>query len=395
MPGGAAEKTVSRRAAFCRRLLLLLLVTTMSIGQVGAGMRLEPQGERILQAAKDFMQLDRHREVISVLPASDGTIWVLGLDHTREGRSERIAKCLRSGMSHAGQDIPLARSGSDFDLSGAKPIGTTPDGRLVATLWTHSADGDGCRLARVDQNGSVAVSEDLHPYVPNYPFVDEAGVAHLVISPSGRYIQVDAAREGLPVIRSLDYHAPFDGMDSVPSYLRWGGQIGFYSEPRGRLIVARRNLSLDTMCIRLFRIDSKTLSLVDTGFVGLGDAQRTWSGPQLRQVTMVSAGKSGYWVYFPTAYSPPKPTVIAYLVRPDLSVVHPVATEQAEPRPLAAAPPGSAFTVLRQWSSPDFARSEGALTGKTALGLEVTALGSDGQLYVESLRDTDASRVGE
>jgi hypothetical protein len=217
----------------------------------------------------------------------------------------------------------------------------------------------------------------------------------------------------MPVVRTLSYDSPYKQYASVPEYLRWeygeGGKrlpfgSSFFSEGRGRMLVAKATFAPSDTCFHLYRIDTKTLAVIDSGTADLRrDVYRVWSGPTIGRTTIVPAGESGYWVFTLTsnkeywrAFMPvsdtPAPTVVAYRFSRDLKAVHPTRAVRVEAKPFASAKQDGVVSVTS--ASRGIPRYElGTRAMLTTLKLDFAAFDRDGELYTQTYEDSITSRV--
>ena len=394
---------ITRRTALVDTRIQFLLAAVMALSLTNLALAAKIDAERVFQAAVGFLEPDRFKAVRSAYAAPDGAIWIVGVDwNWGRGRRDWYVRHLGSDGSCPRGDMPVFPCSETGLLTGVVPVGTMPDGNLVVDLMEMTPEGKQ-RLAKVSPSGATAVSDVLPSHGPHEPFVfiDRDGVAHLVVGSTGpaEYAQVDMAAKGMPVIRMLDYDQPFNGYASVPGYLRWRPWRGeplllaFCSERSGRILAATLTPNDSFSHLHLYRVNTKTLALVDSGAIHLTrDVYRAWSGPTIRRTVIVPADKSGFWVYRPMPDTSPAPTIVAYRVQPDLKVVRPTAVDAGTAKPFDAASADAVVSIECPYVPP---RTYGGGKVQVKLRLKFTAFGSDGQLYYQAFEDSLTSRVTE
>ena len=374
---------------------------------------------QISRAVFDLLVPDKAVTVSSIWVAPDRTVWIVwaNLGNPRTGRGrDYFARKLSASGTRLGEDIPLLLDSGNRPLR-VDAVGITPDGSLVVdTDWDPLEPL--LRLARVHSGSSMAVSTTLPTHHMRDAFVDQDGLAHIVSSGRpGYYVQVDLTKPDLPEILSLDYDQPFNGLASAPAYLRWKMSwnaspygLAFLSEKQGRLLAAMRKLNDIRLVYHLYRIDSKTLALLDSSQINrFQDVYRTWTGPVIEKAVIVPAGRTGYWLFDPrsssdTIASPPgqdlkrdnpQPTVVAYRLGPDLKVIRPTIVASGVVRPFADAPPDAVVSVQTSYEYGITGWEHGTWVVPLKHKLEFYGFSSGGQLYTQSFEDSITSRVTE
>jgi hypothetical protein len=377
----------------CRFVLAVLLTLACS-----TALAARMDAVRVFKGVKTLLSPRRFREIKSVYAASDGNVWAIGLDngYGRRGVDRDPSWFVRrfngAGKALGPEITPFPYFGG---VGWMVPVGTAPDGSLVVETENliSVVDPPPQCLARISPTGATTSSGQLSTL--GTPYIDRDGIVHAVTALDGSYVQVSTAAPGLAVVRTLDYGQPFGGLDSTPGYLRWGGQLAFFSDEHQRLVVATRMMGRDGSRFRLCRVDTKALTLLDSGSLNVyQDTFRTFIGPHfpIPRLILVPAESSGYWLFMPTDATPPAATMFAYRLTHDLKVVHPHAEFVAGQRPFSEAPKDAAIIVQSGITSRDW-REDGAWLANTKLKLEFIALGRDGEVYTQTLEDSVASRV--
>jgi hypothetical protein len=365
--------------------LAIVTLLALTFGTAPAAMI---DADRVFHAALDFLEPGTFRQVTSVHVASDGTVWVLGVDWNWGGGGKWYARRLSSEASRLGSEIPLSFAEPRLRrLSSAWPIGTLPDSSLVLYI----DDGmDFLYLGKVSPGGvcEARLSRDYNAG----PFVDHDGMIHGVWE--DRYMQVYATQPGMPIALRLNWGQPADSWmtpSTPPAWLiGWRDRpTALLSEETGRMIVASRRTRDDKSPFVLYRVDTKTLAVVDSGLIDPArDAYRVWTRPVNLGMVLVPAGESGYWLFVPTGDSSPAPVAIAYSVRRDLKAVRPSVPVAGRVRPFYAAPANAVVFIDCPLTPP---RKRGGSEVTVRLKLDFTAYGSDGLLYAQSLEDSVTS----
>ena len=407
----------------------LLLILTLFLGIVRSAEPAKLNAERTFRAAMDFLQPDRDRVIPDVYRARDGTTWLLCVDWGTEapGDESTFARRLSSAGDHLGEDIVLSPTRQLAYACNALIVGTAPDGSLI--LDQEEVGGERERLVKIGLNGRVE-KRDVPRHDDRQVFVDRDGIAHILVTRAGpgveNYLQVGANVRSLPVVKSLSYDRPFKQFASAPEYLRWeaGGEgapfaMSFFSEGRGRILVAKANFGPTDSCFHLYRIDTKTLAVIDSGSADLSrDVYRTWSfpaygpsdsafwsrylRPAIAGTKIVPAGESGYWVFtttrtpgywwrFTPVSATPAPTVVAYRFSRALKAVHPSSVTRAEVRPFTSAKQDGIVSVSGLGNGiPRY--EHGTRVVPTNLKLDFVAFDRDGELYMQTYEDSLTSR---
>jgi len=366
----------------------LALATILALACGAQAAKLDAR--RVFRAALDFLEPGKFREVTSVYAASDGTVWILGVDWNWGGGGGWYARRLSSEANRLGSEIPLSFAESRLRrLGSAWPIGTLPDSSLVLDI------DDGVNfsyLGKVSPGGVCEAKLSTAYYAG--PFVDRVGMIHGVLG--SRYMQVDATQPGMPTARRLNWGQPADSWTTPsppPAWLiGWRDRpTALLSEESGRMLVATRRTSDSNAPFIVYRVDTKTLAVVDSGLIDPAwDAYRVWTSPVKLGMVLVPAGDSGYWLFAPTGDSSPAPVAVAYSVRRDLKAMRPYVPVVGRVRPFYAAP-ADAVVVIHCPLTPS--RKRGGSEVRVKLKLDFTAYGSDGLLYAQSLEDSVTSRV--
>jgi hypothetical protein len=377
------------------RVVLVLVAVSC-----GTALAARMDATRVFSGVRGLLNSERFREIKSVYAARDGTVWAIGLDkgygRPGEGRDPSwFARRFSSTGKALGPEIAL------FPYHGGvgwvAPVGITPDGSLVVETEAIISvlDPPPQRLVRISPTGATTSSGQLSTL--GAPYMDRDGIVHAVTAWDGSYVQVNTAAPGLSVVRTLDYGQPFGGLDSTPGYLRWGGQLAFFSDEHQRLVVATRMMGRDGPRFGLCRVDTKTLALLDSGSLNVyQDTFRTFIGPHfpIPKPILVPAENSGYWLFMPTDATPPTANMYVYRLSHDLKVTHPCNQPWAGSRPFSQAPK-DAVVIAQNWSTSRDWHENGAWLANTKLKLEFIAFGRDGQLYTQTLEDSVASRVAK
>jgi hypothetical protein len=348
--------------------------------------------EGVFGAVTRMLSADGLKQVAYVYATSDGTFWVTGLRPGLGGLGP--PEWFARRFSGTGTALSPEVTTSSLPGFSVIPVGAAPDGGLVADILGYPEER-GQFLARVSPTGKIALTKGLPEHDLHGPYVDRDGLAHVV----GRatYTQVAMTARGLPVIRTLVYKRPFGPQESVPGYLRWGGQLAFLSDERRRLLVATRMMGRDGPRFRLCRVDTKTLALYDSGSINVyQDTFRTLRGPvfQMPKPLIVPADGSGYWLFVPNADTPPSANIWAYRLGPDLKVIRPPKADTVAPRPFSDAP-SSAVVRIQCFHRTRERRENGVWVVPSTLALDFVAFGRDGQVYTQTLRDSFTNRVKE
>jgi hypothetical protein len=354
-------------------------------------------GGRAFEAASSFLKPDRFREVRSVCPASGGSIWVVGVDWGW-GQGGQWYACLfgKSGERLSGE-IPLLPTQGLTRLNNVVPIGTLQDGSLVLDIAEEGPDNYR-HLAKVRSDGLTEVTGVIPPHRTGQPYVDHDGVAHILVTRRHiqGYMQVDMTAKGLPTVLSLVYSQPFAGLSSAPDYLRWEDGLpgcplegGFFSDGPRRLLVATTKGKRDDSVCYLYRVDSKTLALLGAGQLNLArDIFREWSGPVVGRTLIVRSGSGGYWLFTSTGDAPPKPTVVAYRLKQDLTPVRPSVAAAVAAEPFDEAPDDAVVSVFCPTPQHKELPTSGGRAVQVTLLLKFAAFGSDGRLYYQAREDS-------
>lgn len=365
---------------------------------IAQAVKVDAQG--MLRGAKGFLDPHKFREVRSVYPASEGAFWVVGVDWNW-GQGGQWYACLfgNNGERLSGDILVLPKPGLDY-LSAVEPIGTLPDGSLVVDVAERAPESHQ-RLAKVRPDGHTEVTGVIPAHETGQPYVDRNGVVHVLVLALGNmgYMQVDMVEKGLPTIRSLLYDQPSGSLPSAPGYLRWahqrpGGPIAgaFFSDGPQRLLVETPRRVVDDSICHLYSVNSRTLALIDSGQINLiRDIYRMWTGPSIRGTVIVRSGKTGYWLFANTGDTAPNPTVVAYRVRPDLTVERPHTAAAAAAGPFSDAPADAVVAVFCVFKRPREAMEDNTLAAHVRVRLKFSALSSDGQLYYQVLEDSIVS----
>ena len=328
-----------------------------------------------------------------------------------------------------GKDILISPTRQLGWAANASIVGTAPDGSLildVADLSPLARMG----LVKLGLNGTVEARE-IPRHDDHEVFVDRDGIAHILVADAdqrtGNYVQMSVKAHGLPEVRAMSYDRRFKQFASVPEYLKWqAGSVdppyglSFFSEGRGRLLVAKATFAPGDTCFHLYRIDTKTLAVLDSGSADLRqDVYRTWNvgthrwsdstpldrlwwHPAVARTTIVPAGESGYWVFTPTSnpgyqrtFTPvsdtPAPTVVAYRFSRDLKALHPTRAVRAEAKPFASAKQDGVVSVSGLgYGIPRY--EQGVQVVPTKVKLDFVAFDRDGELYLQTYEDSLTSR---
>lgn len=360
-----------------------------ALGFVNTAPAAKLDAAQIQRAALDFLAPGKFREIRFVHAARDGTVWVLGAEWDwRGGTRGWYARRLGGDGVQLGNDVVLSVPGLGQRAPGSvKPIGTLPDGSLIVVI------DDGINflyMGRIRPDGAT----ESRP-IPQYcclPLVDHDGTVHLVAP--DRYIRVDATATGMPTVQSLAFGQSPGSPVLTQDNFRWerdcrDKQAVLYDDGPGQILVAVRMPDQNT---RLYRVSTKTLAIVDSGSVNSSrDVYRTWSDPLIAGMTISPAAESGYWLFLATGHNMPAP-VAAYRLWPDLSLVRPKAGTAAMVKPFSAAPPQAVISIGCPHVPP---KRYSEVTVQIKLELELTACGSDGQLYTQTFEDSVRTHKSE
>ena len=367
-----------------RALFALLVLAGIAAAEVSA--------EKVFGAVTGMLRTDGFKVVTHVYPAPDGAFWVTGLSFGLGG-PQAISWFARRFSSTGAALGPGASTNSLPDLM-PTPVGTTSDGGLVADVLGFP-ENRGQFLAKVSPTGTIDLTKRLPPHHQVDSYVGRDGLVHLVGNEA--YTQVDMTRRGLPVVRTLVYERPFGRQESVPGYLRWGGQLAFLSDGDRRLLVATRMMGCDGSRFRLCRVDTKTLALLDSGSINVyEDTSRTWRGPEFRtpQTFLVPTDDAGYWLFVANYDPPPAGNIWAYRVGPDLKPVRPREANTVASKSFSEAPSSSVVRIQCTHRTQRLSEN-GAWVVPSVLTLDFVAFGCDGQVYVQTLTDSFTIRVNQ